>query len=117
MSGRAHPQALEKGIKPSLARQHSLTCRGAAEGDRDAFDFVLCLTSFKESPSSQHSSKIKEFPSAARCQHVKYSGLNGTLCSTLPFDQCFHGLPVQLGDTWQRLNCAKGWDKDYVEHL
>lgn len=79
--GEPHPQALEKGTKPSLAGQHSSTCHSSAESNREAFDFVLCLTSFRESPSSQHSSKIKEFSSAARCQRVKCSGLNRSLFS------------------------------------
>lgn len=97
--GEPHPQAVEKGTKPSLAGQHSPTCHSTAEGDRDASHFILCLTSSKESPSGQHSSKIKEFPGAARCQCVQYSGLNRSLSSMLPFDQCLHGLPVHWGRT------------------
>lgn len=56
----------------------------------------------------------QRIPSAAGCQRVKDSGLNRAPSWSLPFDP---GLPVHLGGTWQRLSCAQGWDKDYVEHL
>lgn len=81
---------------------------------------MLLTSSFSKGP---HSGKVLQvgIPAKSKNSRVQQDAsvwsLNRTLSSTLPFELCFHGLPVHLGVTWQRLSCTGGWDKDYVEHL
>ena len=112
------PELLRKEQRKALLGGKVWLASEAAKVDRDAFDFGLFLTGFKEKSSSQRSGNTKEFPNAVRWQSLRYAGLNETLFSTLSFDLLLPWHTSSVGWYLARwLICTEVWFKDCLNHL